>query len=341
MDYEIITVISMLISFSIFGTIGNSLTLYFFVRKPTTVPHIFIRTLAAVDLITCLVTIPLTVYLEYISFKTDSILLCRSYGFFVISTVSFSMMLMVPIAVDRFISLCRPFSQRMTRKSAYVTILFVTLCSVLLGIFKMLELNRESFLTDHRARPVSMNATNTSLLGNNTSPDLNLIHYIPVYTDHCYKSFYILSPEFIDTFGIFHASVFGVSVTVTLTLYVIIFIHIVITRKRRRQLFGGTSNMSKHTMELNESNDDGRPLEIVKCDIMPLFVSEVKLGVKLFAMSLVFIVVYLPAFLMKEKVIYNNLMIFYMYFSYNVLHPITYVILDKSIREQCFLQKWC
>ena len=340
MENEIITVISMLISFSIFGTIGNSLTLYFFVRKSTTVPHIFIRTLATVDLITCLTTIPITIYMEYIFFRTDNIFLCWAYGFLTTSTISFATMLMVPIAVDRFISLCRPLSQRMTRKSAYVIILVITMCSLLLGILLMLTHNiiHAGNPTGYSTQPTLINSINTSLFRNDTYPDFNFIYFINV--DVCAKSNYIPSREFMDGFNIFYASVFGVSITVTLTLYIIIFIYIVITHKRRRQLFEETSSRSKNTVELIEHND--RPhSEVVTCVNMPIFMSDIKLGVKLFAMSLVFIVVYLPAFLMTELLIPANVIIFYLYFSYNVLHPITYVILDKSIKKQYFLQKCC
>ena len=120
-----------------------------------------------------------------------------------------------------------------------------------------------------------------------------------------------------------YTGVFGVSVTATLTLYVIIFVNIVVKHKRRRQLFEETSNRSKNTMELNDRNYEGPHSEVVSCVRWPIFVSDVKLGVKLFALSLVFIVVYLPAYLMKEEIIDPNLILFYMYFSYNVLHPFT------------------
>ena len=198
MEYEIITTIAMLIAFSILGTIRNSLTLYFFVCKPTTVPHIFIRTLATVDLVTCLTTIPITIHMEYIYFQTDSIFLCWAYGFLSPSTISFAMMFMVQIAVDRCISLCRPLSQRMTERGAYATIPVVTLSSISLGILQMLTRNMEVFIIGDGNYPSSMNGKNMSLI------ILNSPNYVANY---CVKSYDILSPEFINGFNIFYAGV--------------------------------------------------------------------------------------------------------------------------------------
>lgn len=99
---KIITVMCMLVIFSIFGSLGNGLVLYVFTKKSDKVTStIFILALAWTDFFTCLVIMPFTVA----NIKLDSHLyldfLCKAYQFLITSNVPLSAFIMVAIAVDR------------------------------------------------------------------------------------------------------------------------------------------------------------------------------------------------------------------------------------------------
>ena len=82
--------------------------LYLFFILTQLVPQltstIFILTLAGTDLFTCLVTIPFTIAMEQLEFNTDSDLVCKVYQFLVMTTVPFSAVVIIAIAVDRSVT---------------------------------------------------------------------------------------------------------------------------------------------------------------------------------------------------------------------------------------------
>jgi cholecystokinin A receptor/hypocretin (orexin) receptor 2 len=53
----------------------------------------------------------------------------------------------------------------------------------------------------------------------------------------------------------------------------------------------------------------------------------------LFVVTAVFTVAFLPAWLMAHKVIRYNMIVFYMYFSYNVANPIIYAFMNRAFRR--------
>lgn len=65
--------------------------------------------------------------------------------------------------------------------------------------------------------------------------------------------------------------------------------------------------------------------------------ANIKTAVMLFIVTLVFIIAFLPAWLMALSVVEFKVVIFYMYFAYNVANPIIYAFMNKMFREN--LQK--
>ena len=330
-------VVFMLAAFIIFGTLGNVITLYFFIKKPTTVPHIFISTLASVDLITCVITIPINIWAEYSDFQTDSILLCRLYAFMTTSTIPFASILMVPIAIDRFLSLFKPYSGGMKKKGAVIIIIAIALCSALFGTIFTME---RMIWTTHVPNSTSVLNVSEAL---NVSYRNNSSWKAEPYCRHGYTA--VVSRDFIEGFDIFYLCVFPVSVFITLVLYIIIYAYIVLMRRKHKHLFERKQETpAECTLELTnpDQESDVRGNDGVNNkSFIETFLSNIKLGIILFTTSIVFIVAYLPAFLMIRSLIPYNSFIFYMYFSYNVLHPITYAVFDESIRRQLFSCRCC
>ncbi|GFS01185.1 orexin receptor type 2 [Elysia marginata] len=136
---HIIAVSVMLTCFSIFGILGNGLVLYVFSRKSDRVTStIFILALAWTDFFTCLVIMPFTVtnlqldnHLTYNGF-------CKLFQFFITFMVPLSTFIMVAIAVDRYFSICHPFSHMITPKRAKISILCLLIFAIILAFITSL-----------------------------------------------------------------------------------------------------------------------------------------------------------------------------------------------------------
>ena len=62
-------------------------------------------------------------------------------------------------------------------------------------------------------------------------------------------------------------------------------------------------------------------------------IANLKTAVMLFVVTVVFIVFFLPAFLMALQLIPYNIIVFYMYFAYNVSNPVIYSFMNNNFRE--------
>ncbi|CAG5125901.1 unnamed protein product, partial [Candidula unifasciata] len=106
---KIISVMCMLVIFSIFGCLGNGLVLYVFTKKSDKVTStIFILALAWTDFFTCLIIMPFTVTNIGLDSRLYLDFLCKAYEFLITSNVPLSAFIMVAIAVDRYVVLRLP-----------------------------------------------------------------------------------------------------------------------------------------------------------------------------------------------------------------------------------------
>lgn len=95
-------VCTLLLVLTVLGSAGNGLVLYVFTRRrDRLVSTLYIQVLAVIDLLTSTVLMPFTVYMEFYDFHVDSDVVCKLYMFFVTSSIPFSALIMVAIAVDR------------------------------------------------------------------------------------------------------------------------------------------------------------------------------------------------------------------------------------------------
>ncbi|RUS81500.1 hypothetical protein EGW08_010728, partial [Elysia chlorotica] len=97
--------------------------------------QILIVFMAIIDLLTCMIIIPMTAYLEYTEYRLRSDIMCKMYHFLITSKVPLSLFIMVVIAIDRYLCICRPMHKVITRARVKVIIVSLTLTACTLGAF--------------------------------------------------------------------------------------------------------------------------------------------------------------------------------------------------------------
>ena len=61
--------------------------------------------------------------------------------------------------------------------------------------------------------------------------------------------------------------------------------------------------------------------------------ANARTALMLFTVTLVFVVAFLPAWLMAHRIVPTQLMIFYLYFTYNVANPFIYAFMNVIFKE--------
>ncbi|XP_062585243.1 trissin receptor-like [Saccostrea cucullata] len=115
-----------------FGIFGNSLVLLMYTKyiQDKTGTRYFIPILAFIDFIGCVSNVTQFHLDNTKRYSYPDVYLCKSLYFSMILTGGFSAHLILAIALQRYLIICRPFSQQMSRKSCRITILVIFLFSV-------------------------------------------------------------------------------------------------------------------------------------------------------------------------------------------------------------------
>lgn len=116
---------------SLVGLIGNTIVLYIYTKVYTNSnSRCFIRFLSAIDLMTCVVAVPMEILTVLNQYEFDNLIACgisryvNSAG-----TVAASTILLL-IAIDRYRKICRPIKWQISNKIAKI----LSVCSLLFGI---------------------------------------------------------------------------------------------------------------------------------------------------------------------------------------------------------------
>lgn len=114
-----IPIIVYLILISMFGTVGNALVLYTYKRKysPSNC-RTFIICLSIMDLISCVIVIPVEIWFLFMEFDFHILWLCKLSVFLNAWPTLTSGFLLVCIAVDRYRKVCRPFQWQLSGEVA-------------------------------------------------------------------------------------------------------------------------------------------------------------------------------------------------------------------------------
>ncbi|GFR84673.1 cholecystokinin receptor type A [Elysia marginata] len=136
---QTILLMIMLSVFAFVGSVGNGMVVFVFQRvRDKSTAQLFIVFMAMIDLFTCMIIIPMTAFAEYTEYRIKSDLLCKIYHFLITSKVPLSLFVMVAIAVDRYMCICRPLQRAITRTKAKVIIAALVLLAFTLGAFSVL-----------------------------------------------------------------------------------------------------------------------------------------------------------------------------------------------------------
>ncbi|XP_064611692.1 cholecystokinin receptor type A-like [Liolophura sinensis] len=325
---ELYAVLAILSLFSVLGTVGNALVIYVFGRrKEKLTSTVFILTLAGTDFITCLVIVPFTLVMEAIDFRIQYDFPCKLYKFLITSNVPFSAFIMVAIAVDRYLCICHPFLHAMNIFRAKVIIAALALLATTLGIITSLAFGVQM------SEPVYNNATDRWVN----------------QTVECDTNVEIISEEFRMTYQKVYAALFLTPLVIVGVLYGLIYRSVLMRRAARlRQKYDKASACAEHSVEetqmtvLNgngngETHENGltvkekRKRKASKKDRNRM--ANMRTACMLFVVTLVFVICFLPAWLMAHKIVPFSPIIFYMYFMYNVANPIIYAFMNQTFRD--------
>ncbi|XP_061173671.1 cholecystokinin receptor type A-like [Saccostrea echinata] len=107
----------------VIGCLGNAIVFYiYFTRWRKTTSRVFILALAAFDLINSCITAPTELYFMLRWFQTTNGVLCKFSRFLTFMMNNCSSFTLLGIAVDRYISICRPLKTQMSTKTAKIIV---------------------------------------------------------------------------------------------------------------------------------------------------------------------------------------------------------------------------
>ena len=369
---ELFVVIGLMTLLCVIGTAGNALVLgVFSSKKDMLVSTVFIIGLAMVDFTTCLVIIPYTIFMEYTDFHVSSDLVCKVYQFLITSNIPFSALIMVAIALDRYLCICHPFWHLMTVRRAKGLIAALGtiaaglgLCVALMhGVYQRREpSNHTSFegTSNTSSFPfASMEVVNTTSW-NETLEWINI--------GKCEQNDWIMSKEFQWYYQKLYTAMYPMCLAVVVVLYVLIY-RSVLVRRTKRQKQKSASLAQVRTIQVQTTDDtDGCCSKTLRTDadetvtmlnsankksekktqlpkqqqqspprrtskvVDSTMLANLKTAAMLFVVTVVFVITFLPAFLMALQLVPYNTIIFYLYLANNVANPVIYSFMNRNFR---------
>ena len=293
------------------GTAGNALAIYvFFHQRHKLTSTIFILTLGCTDFVTSFVTMPFTIVYELLEWKFDCDVVCKIYHFLLTSTVPFSALIMVAIAVDRYICIVHPLKHVtiMSIQRAKAVVVVLLLGAVTLGLLGCLLYGT----TSREVTCIPNTFTEDNMVFNETqryrkvadaelcNVSLEVVNVKIIHTGTCYLNNIILGTSFFIVYQKIYSAIFAVCSVAVIVLYGFIY-HSVLKRRRH----------------------------------------HLKTALMLSIVAVIFILAFLPAWLMALWVLKFNFIIFYLYFTYNVANPIVYAFLNENFRNQLKMLMKC
>jgi cholecystokinin A receptor/hypocretin (orexin) receptor 2 len=337
---EIKMVVAMLTILSIVGSIGNGLVLYGIANIVKGKMHtFFIQTLACIDLLTCAITIPATIAMELKTFQVSFSPGCKVYHFLLSSTIPLSAFLMVAIAFERYFCICKNVSQKVLKSRAKVGIVGIAAVSVLIGVLCSLNYGTISFeiSTDasHHATTAALqldrNSTTTAEQPRNTTLSYKKVILCGLTTE--LGQYYYHATEKI------YSSMFAICGLIVVFVYLRIYCFLVSrgdkVRKSAKKKQADTSLFQKKLQNGKRKKPWKKRLSF---EMSALFRKRrqrsyrryIKMAIVFAIVAFVFIAAFLPAWMMKLKVIEFNIFVFYLYFGYTVCNPFIYAFVNPE-----------
>lgn len=180
-----------------------------------------------------------------------------------------------------------------------------------------------------------------------------------LYDGFCKPNGLIFSHKFLNFYQKIYSSFFVIVIVVVVVLYILIYKFVSVRRAKRRRMRCKQSMYSsyketvtayntraslqngsvKTEVDLDSVADEQRPKTEKTAFLRRMTIREkglvanIRTAAMLFVVTAVFIIVFLPAWLMAHEVLPYNMLIFYMYFFYNVANPMIYAFMNKAFRR--------
>jgi len=300
-------------------------------------------------------------------------------------------MIMVAIAVDRYLSICQPLLNALTPRRAWLVAAVLAVFAAAIGLMvafmysvrHYVPLDRKQFSNESTASKTVARYEGYTLADYDvtdcpmTSSDPTMVE---VDRGVCYPTDHIFSPDFLWYFQKVYNALFLVCFISVVVLYVLIYRSVLTRRSRRQrqknrsvsliasytarqpraasrpittQSFTGVS-VTGHCEEQNavelhaltaggchETDPTDASTSAAEAVVIQAIrdrkknrVANLKTAAMLFVVTVVFVVTFLPAFLMTVHFLPYNRIIFYMYFANNVANPIIYSFMNHNFRGQ-------
>ncbi|VDP70059.1 unnamed protein product [Echinostoma caproni] len=306
--------------------------------RTTGTPTFFILVLACVDLLVCCFVVPLTFYMEYVEMKPPSEVWCKIHALVCVCNTMFSALLVIAIALDRYLAICHPLHPMLTMKRAKILTTALAIFCIIYGFFGLGTIQ----LAPDDSDPPELMCTDTGDLMNTTLAQ---------------KYFYLIVQK-----G--NTASFVVSILFVLILYSLILKVVIKAHRRMRKMHEHSLNAQKQSAQLSleqfgpvadgtESSfsaEDGlsvlpdcgtqpRPSRMrMRFSIKGLTESglwrEIRSASVLFVVAVVYIIVFTPSLLIANKLVNFTLIGYNFFFLNNMSNPLIYCFMSRAFRSK-------
>ncbi|CAH8508053.1 unnamed protein product [Schistosoma turkestanicum] len=337
-----------------------------FTRTTTGTPTFFILVLACVDLMVCCFIVPLTFYMEYVHLQPPTDIWCKTHAFLNICNIMFSSLLIIAIALERYLTICHPLRRILTMKRAKYLTLGLAIFCIIYGILGALHHSLEVTEDEPNIRqccdtPEISNATYLQKLtydilqkGNTASFILCILSVIILYS--------LILRVVIKTHRMTTTRDWNVSSAINndITSSYQQTMNMMINNDQSKRVH---SNQMKNDILLNDLNnntdDNHQSIEhltstpttttaihrksITNRIKMNLSIKnitestlwrEIRSASVLFVVAIVYIIVFTPALLTANKLIQFNLLAYNTYYLNNMSNPLIYCFMSNAFRKK-------
>lgn len=182
------------------------------------------------------------------------------------------------------------------------------------------------------------------------------------YEGYCIPVQMYFSQSFMMNYQNFYASLFLISCAFVTVLYSLIFKSITMRRYRKsKRAYAGVDRRTSHTITNTcttrltasdtpaaENYNNSRRLtnnnyvtESKRSVRNKLRLANIKTAGILFVVTIVFILAFLPAWLMSIRVIKAEIIVYYLYFSHNIANPVIYAFFNVTFRKDVKNAVYC